>query len=414
MKGLIMSERQFWKLSASSISAFKACPMRFYLGYVCNLAPVEESVSQRVGNRWHRSLEILRHPAGVCKVCAGKSVKNIECDFCHGTDIMLEDRMAAVVSYLNRAYISRPDTISEQDWLVERATILYAVSGYLWKYENSPYKVVATELKFSLPLTNPETGAKLPDVSVVGKIDEILTNTETSTSCIGEHKSTSKGVGGDSTYWDNLRLASQPSVYVVAARQLQADGMLKPYGISDTDPLISGCMFDVFHKPGISQKELSQADTRAFMESGEYCGQKFKAQWDDLGMTGLMSVITVDNVPATMTPGKKEGTFSIRETPDMFGARLLADIAERPDFYFAQREIARTDRDLEQFYWQMYDLYQTARNMDKHDAWYTNESQCEATFRCPFTNICYAGTVVDKITIPTGYVRKGEQHDKAN
>jgi hypothetical protein len=378
--------------------------MRFYLGYVCNLNLAEESESQRVGNRWHRCLEILRHPAGVCKVCANKSTKNPGCDFCHGTDVMLEDRMAAVVTYLNRAYDNRPDTISLEDWLTERATILNAVAGYVWHYADSPYSTVATELKFSLPLVNPETGAKLPDVTVVGKIDEVLKNEQAGTFHIGEHKSTSKGVGGDSTYWDNLRLAVQPSIYVMAARQLQIDGELKHYGISPDATCVSGCMFDVFHKPGLSPKELSQADTKSFVDgTGNYCGQVFSVSIPKDG--GLV----IDGVTVVMTPGKKEGTFSIRETPDMFGARLLQDIALRPDFYFAQREIARTDADLKKFSWQMYDLYQTARNMDKHDAWYTNESQCEATFKCPFTKLCYAGVLVDKETVPAGFVRKGEQ-----
>jgi len=385
--------RQFWKLSASSISAFKACPMRFYLSYVCGLQPNEETESQRVGNRWHRCLEILRHPAGVCKVCADKSIKDPECDFCHGTDIMLEDRMAAVVAYLNRAYTKRPETVTEQDWLIERATILYAISGYTWRYADTPYKVVATELKFSLPLTNPETGAKLPDVTLVGKIDEIIADKESKTTYIGEHKSTSKGIGADSTYWDNLRLASQPSVYIVAARQMQVDGNLVPYGIKMDDPPISGCLFDVFHKPGIGQKDLSQADSKAFMETGQYCGGIFS-----LEETGQCK----------LTPGKKEGTFTVRETPDMFGARLLQDISMRPDFYFAQQEIPRTNKDLDAFYWQMYDLYQTARNMDKHDAWYTNESQCEATFKCSFCRLCYAGIQVDKDTIPAGFIKKGQ------
>jgi hypothetical protein len=92
----------------------------------------------------------------------------------------------------------------------------------------------------------------------------------------------------------------------------------------------------------------------------------------------------------------------------MFGARIFQDMAERPAFYFAQKEIARTDQDLEKFQWQLYDIYQTARNMDKHDAWFTNESQCEATFKCPYCPICYSGCQVGEGIVPTGFRVKGQ------
>ncbi|KKM65941.1 hypothetical protein LCGC14_1486160, partial [marine sediment metagenome] len=44
-------------LSASSISAFKGCPIRFRNAYVYGIRPIEDKESQRVGTNWHLLLE---------------------------------------------------------------------------------------------------------------------------------------------------------------------------------------------------------------------------------------------------------------------------------------------------------------------------------------------------------------------
>ena len=90
----------------------------------------------------------------------------------------------------------------------------------------------------------------------------------------------------------------------------------------------------------------------------------------------------------------------------MFGARLLADIQERPEFYFARREIARTDEQIRKHLGETYHMYKIAREMEKTGWWWTNEAQCEATFRCEFTPICYHNVdVFDGKTTPPGFRR---------
>ena len=73
----------------------------------------------------------------------------------------------------------------------------------------------------------------------------------------------------------------------------------------------------------------------------------------------------------------------------MYGARLLHDICERPEYYFVQKPIARTDGDYKRFHAELFNIYQTIRLMYKNDAWFRNEQQCEATFRCSYIPFCY-------------------------
>ena len=184
-----------------------------------------------------------------------------------------------------------------------------------------------------------------------------------------EYKSTSRAIDSGSTYWARLNLDTQINTYLQAIRELQLLGALDSRGIGATDPLISEVLYDVWHKPAIRPRKLTQADSKVFAESGEYCGQTFEV---DLRLGGYDKRVLVDGAEAEVEPGKKEGTFAIRETPDMFGARLLQSIYEEPE---------------------------------KH-LWWTNENQCEATYKCPYVPICYQKLdVYDGETTPPGFRR---------
>lgn len=363
-----------WKLSASFIGAFKACPTRCRLGYVIGLRKIEDTDAQRKGTNWHRILEISRmSPGTVCPDC-GKGQKNPNCPLCEGTDILPEDMMTAVTRFLNQAYSDRPVYKTEEEWETERIILLYSLVGYNWhwKEDDEEIEVLDQELEFSIPLRNPETSRALPNVTVQGKIDKIIKKNQKT--YIMEHKSTTKGIDPDSTYWNRLNLDTQTRLYPHAARTL--------------DPTYSSIQvyYDVWHKPTIKPKMLTQAASKQFVEDGLYCNVKFTLEPDIHGDAGSLGV---NGIQVEFEPGKKEGTFAIRETPEMFGARLLQDIIERPEFYFARREVPRTDADLKQFEVELYNIYQTVKAMNKNGGWYTCESQCEATFKCQYIDLCY-------------------------
>lgn len=372
-----MSNRRTIVLSASSISTFKACPYRYFLRYVKGFVPIEEKTALRYGSAWHRVLEILSmQPGDVCPDCA-KTQPNKDCPICQGTDAIPTDPMTAASRALTAVYVEKVGMDPERAEL-EQVQILYAATMYRHLYADQAIPVVEREIRFRLPLTG-HGGRALPDVRVDGMIDKLVQPGESLS--VMEHKSTSKGVEADSTFWSHLALDTQTHMYPWAASQI-------------TGRPVRGVFYDAFHKPGISPKTLTQALSAEFVASGEYCGQKF-----DVATCGN---VTVNGVPAACEPGKKEGTFAIKETAQMYGARLMQDIAERPEFYFARREIARTDADIARFEKQLLNIYHTMRSMERDDAWYQNESQCEATFKCDFCNLCYNNAVITD-EIPEGF-----------
>lgn len=193
----------------------------------------------------------------------------------------------------------------------------------------------------------------------------------------------------------------EPSAHAAYVRA-KADVLPDPYAN------FGNCLYDVWHKPTIKPTDLTQAETKEFLATGDYCGQKFQTQWygPDRDHVQLEDGIKVDNIPVEITPGKKG--FAIKESVAMFGARLLQDIYARPDFYYQRREIVRTDEELREFQEELFAIYQAQKAFERNNCYFSNESQCRATFACPNIPICYgpgAKAVCDGHTTPNGFKR---------
>lgn len=397
-----MATKKQWRLSASLIGSFKACAYRCYMQYVLGIRRDEDTDAQRMGTNWHRLLEIngLR-PGTVCPECANGQ-NNPGCPLCMGTDILPDNMTNAAIRYLDNAYEYMPASKTREEWMTERAILLYSLAGYNWYYSNNDYEVIAEEIKFREPLRNPKTGRALPNVVITGMIDKIVRSPE-GVYYIDEHKSTSQSVDSDSDFWNHFTLDTQTTLYPLIARSLQLNGDLEEYGIKPTDSLIAGVRADVWHKPGIRPKKLTQAESKVFAGTGEYMGDVFNVT--ELGTDAPYKgqSLFVDGCPIEIEPGKKEGTFAIRETPEMFGARLLNDISERPEFYFARKDIARLESDFERLRYELLNIYHTVKFLDRNNAWWQNEQQCEATFKCEYIPYCYNNVQPDSKNLLNGF-----------
>ncbi|KKN64864.1 hypothetical protein LCGC14_0486980 [marine sediment metagenome] len=403
-----MSSKKSTHVSASFMRSYKKCNWLCFMKYYLGLRTTRDTDTQRFGNRWHGCQEILGRSAGVCIDCAKLSASDPECPFCGGTGYIEEDQMPLVVDYLDKFYADIPANKDRTEWLVERVKVLYGMSAYNWYYSNSQYETVATELKFDLPVKNPKTGRTLPNCKLVGKIDKLVRN-QNGIPMIMEHKTTSSSMGSDSTFWENLRLNIQISMYVYAAQQLQLAGDLEPYGIKATDPLIQECVFDGLRKPSIAPKKLSQGDSKKFVGTGEYFEKKFEIAC----LTDNLSEFHIDGEEVEIEPGAKAGTYAIRETPEMYGMRLLQDMGERPEFYFGRREVSRTPKDIENFQKQICSVYQGFRFMVRNESYVMNEDQCEATYACEYIPICYNG-VDPTVGEISGFKRIFEKKENKN
>jgi len=99
-----------------------------------------------------------------------------------------------------------------------------------------------------------------------------------------------------------------------------------------------------------------------------------------------------------------------KETPEAFGQRLLADIGERPDFYYQRREVPRLEDDLAQFQAELWQQGQylvelrrrAARLDDPSAAHFRNVGRLTCGY-CDFADLCLTGVRVDPTNPPAGY-----------
>jgi hypothetical protein len=336
-----------------------------------------------MGTNYHKIHEIADlTPGGACPDCHGPG--NETCALCVGTKTLPENIMDAVIRHLNKAYATMPVSKTPEEWETERITLLYSLIGYQWLYQDPGYAVEKLEQKFRLPLLSPISGHKL-QAELIGKIDR--TFSAESNRFVHEYKSTSKGVEPDSTYWNHLTLDTQTRLYTYAARRL---------GLGQV-----GVLYDVWHKPKTAPKMLTQAESKEFVVGGMYCDTKFETMEFDNG-------VMVNGKITQIEPGKKPGTFAIRETPEMYGARLLQDITIRPEYYFARKELAHNDDDIKAFEWELFNIYTSIRMMANKNTWWRNEASCEATYRCDYINWCYNHINIGPQDIPDGFQKRSE------
>lgn len=236
------------------------------------------------------------------------------------------------------------------EWMTEREKVAELLAGYFWRWSDdlTIAAVVESEHVFTLPIPNPDTGKTTPVFSRAGKRDKIV-RLEDGRMAVMEHKTCSEDLSPDSDYWRRLRIDEQISEYVVTARLEGHD--------------VSTVVYDVIRKPSIAPKIVDRKSGR-------------------------------------------------RETPQEYGARLRTDIRERPEFYFARREIPRLDADLLEHAAELWQIQQTIREAQKSGRWFRNTGACLMMGRCEYLDICHQGLDVASGTLPSGFRRVTNIHEE--
>ncbi len=396
-------------LSSTSIGLYKACNWSYMLKYVMGWRPEEEKDFFRIGGNWAKLQEIMSYkPCDLCPVCAAvdRSV-DPDCYLCEGGGTVPEDLATATARYLEYAYSDMPENFDAHRWETEKLTILYAFTGYRWLYPEDEYEIIAGEIPFSLPVIDPVTNRKLPRCRLDGMIDQLWRHKASGRIVIGEQKSTGSNLD-NGEYWDKLAMSGQVQTYSYAMWLLWTGGALKQYGLNPSDAQIVTPVYDVWKKPGIKPKKLSQSDSKKLITTGEYCGKqfeietKFRPEQDEV--TGVDSA-TINGVQATLEGGAKPGQYAVHETPEMYAERLLADITERPDYYFARKEIPVDENDLAEFAVDCSKLVKTIRYIEKENLWLRNGRSCKNPGKCDFYKACHENRRFNLSTeeAPEGY-----------
>lgn len=279
---------------------------------------------------------------------------------------------AAAIAEATKAYAERPAWVQDEEtafeWGLEGETARRLLAGWFWRWDgDDTMETVACELEIEFPIVNPETGRSAVGYSGAVKIDNIKRLKASGMLAVVERKTSGESIELGSDYWRRLRIDPQVSLAVVAARHEGYD--------------VRTVIYDVCRKPAIAPKAISKADRTNADLTGSYCGEPAPSPCPD------------------------------RETVAMWGARLAQDMSQRPEFYFARMEIARTDDELEEFRRDLWDQYQALRGYKHRHHWPRNADSCFNMGRCPYFDLCSGGRhLADGDEIPAGFVRLEHVH----
>jgi site-specific DNA-cytosine methylase len=313
-----------------------------------------EQVASGLGRQWlagvRANLETLGYAVGAADLCAaGVAAPHIR-------------------QRLWYAAQQCPPWLEADDFATEEETAVALVRGYARRYADDIIcTYLAVELPFDLPIVNPETNAPTPLFRSGGKIDAIVELPDGRLALM-EHKTTGDDISPGSDYWQRLKMDSQISRYYLAAKALGYD--------------VQTTVYDVVRKPGIKPRNISKADRTQATHEGHYFGHPLTA------------------------------TCPERETPALYAARLLADLRERPDFYFARMEIPRLEADLDEFRWEQWAIQQTIRQAQRTGRFYRNTGACTSPYRCAYLDVCRGQLGDPNEDIPAGFRRVARLHEE--
>ncbi|KKN25535.1 hypothetical protein LCGC14_0883730 [marine sediment metagenome] len=402
------------RLTNSEMQAMKDCSRKAQLAYQLGIRPRTEPRPLRVGSAFHLGLDLFAQSRS------------------GAIDLSLEACEAHVISkYDEHEPGGDPDSREHYEWEIEREILARMLAAYRWRWReaDSSIRYIATEEAFDIPLVNPETGRSSRTFTLAGKIDKIISfegNTE-----IVEHKTTTREIDPSTDvgqkYWQRLRIDSQISTYYIAAMAL---------GYNPKDVL-----YDVVCIPTIEPCWLSQRDTKALKETGEYF-YTFRGDdkptsinmnqsgWGDMSGPRLDQwreereyvleskevagelIATVDGVRVDAKKGAKfdsTGAFAIKESVPMYGQRITADTFRRPDHYFIRRAIPRLEQDLQEHMYGVWELAQQFRRNRELGLWPKNDRHCIGFGTCPYFDLCTGGFdprsfAEGKADLPDGFV----------
>ncbi len=333
-------------LTQSRLATLRQCPRKHWYRYEVGLARATTANYLRIGKAFHRGLEL------------------------RGLGATQE---AAIADAL-LPYSAPPPGVDEHEYAVERETVAHLLAGYYWRYENDELAVQQTELQFHIPLVNPDSARASAAHELAGKIDAIVRLPDGRLALL-EYKTAGEDIGPESDYWLRLRGDAQISTYMIAARALGYD--------------IATVMYDVTRKPTIRPRQIPLTDADGLKIVLDAAGAR---------------VLTKQGKPRQT--GDTELGYMLQtrpETPEEFGRRLLADIADRPDYYYQRREVPRLDDDLAECRVELWQQSQQLLETRRRGRWFRNVTRMNCG-GCEFAGICLNNVTVDPANPPSGFV----------
>lgn len=119
------------------------------------------------------------------------------------------------------------------------------------------------------------------------------------------------------------------------------------------------------------------------------------------------------NVSTVLYDVTRKPTIRLRkeETPEQYGVRLLADIGDRPDYYFARREVPRLEDELAEYRLELWQQAAQLRDAQRANRWFRNVGRMTCSY-CPYSTLCLNSIQVNVDAPPSGYEVRADVHQE--
>jgi hypothetical protein len=342
-------------ITNSRATSFKKCRKRHFWEYEEGIRPETEAKALRIGGAVH---------AGIDQIKKGGSLE-------------------AAHDATGEFYLNPPEGADMWAWEIEQATAMCLVSGWHWRWGDcGGLEIVASEATFRTALRNPATGAPSTKFELAGVQDGII-QVDPRRRMVLEHKTCSEDLSEGSDYWRRLEMDSQISLYTYAARMEGHD--------------VSGVLYDVIRKPTIRPENIPLLDDE-----------------------GFKIVLDANNERVYTKDGKKPRQTALTAdgwvlqtrvmNPHEWAEKLTEDIAQRPEYYYGRREIARLDSELVEAMEEFWDVQKAIADAQNKNAWYRTVSRDTCPY-CPFFSLCSSKFAPD-MPLPVGFVRVENRHQE--
>lgn len=268
---------------------------------------------------------------------------------------------------------SLPEDATE-DQLLDAHKAWAQVCGYDRRWRDMPYEVLAVEGEFVVPVVDPASGKTSERFVMAGKRDGMIRHEDEVYGL--EHKTCSEEIHTpDAPYWRKLAIDSQVNTYALSSWQ---------EGVK-----IAGMLYDVIRKPTIRPARITKKPKK-----GE-------------PNIGTLEELTQDGTYYGRHADEEEVSAAVetgRETPYLYGCRLLDDCTARPDYYYQRRMIYRLDRDLLEWAEELWSIkgdiaitqLQSMQSDRQQVCWPRNSGSCmNFGTPCEYLGLCSGYDTVD-------------------
>ena len=302
-----------------------------------------------------------------------------------------------------------------------------------------PLEIVASELPFTLPLVNRQTGCGTPVWAWAGVIDGIA-RLDSGALALVERKTTSRDITPGNDYWVQVMRDQQISLYVMAARAAGWDIRTVLYDVVKR-PMHRPKMATpeeerTYRKPDVKFGKIEKipAETLALgyrrftiEVNGEMAGAAFSVGKDEwkvgaLTMGGISFAVSTgygtlataakkgikDRIAELVTGPLHAHCRERDETPEEYAARLADLMREDTPSWLQRIEIPRLQSELDATADDQWALQRMIRRSQRRSEWPRNPASCFTPYRCGFVDVCDNHDLETRT--PEGFVRREDLH----